>query len=45
VRIGRGARIVNDHGCETSDDSDRFTVRDGIAVVPKDAIVPDGWRP
>ena len=45
VRIGRGARIVNDHGCETSADSDRFTVRDGIAVVPKDAVVPDGWRP
>jgi glucose-1-phosphate adenylyltransferase len=45
VRIGRGARIVNDHGYETSADSDRFTVRDGIAVVPKDAIVPDGWRP
>jgi glucose-1-phosphate adenylyltransferase len=45
VRIGRGARIVNDHGCETSADSDRFTVRDGIAIVPKDAVVPDGWRP
>jgi glucose-1-phosphate adenylyltransferase len=45
VRIGRGVRIVNDHGCETSADSERFTVRDGIAVVPKDAVVPDGWRP
>jgi glucose-1-phosphate adenylyltransferase len=45
VRIGRGTRIVNDHGVVESPDSDRFTVRDGIAVVPKDAIVPDGWRP
>ena len=45
VRIGRRTRIVNDHGWETLADSDRFTVRDGIAVVPKDAIVPDGWLP
>ena len=44
-RIGRRARIVNDHGWENTGDSDRFTVRDGIAVVPKDAIVPDGWLP
>ena len=45
VRIGRRARIVNDHGWEDTGDSDRFTVRDRIAVVPKDAVVPDGWIP
>jgi glucose-1-phosphate adenylyltransferase len=45
VRIGRRTRIVNDHGWDESPDSDRFTVRDGVAVVPKDAIVPDGWLP
>jgi glucose-1-phosphate adenylyltransferase len=45
VRIGRRARIVNDHGWQDLADSDRFTVRDGIAVVPKDAVVPDGWLP
>ena len=45
VRIGRRSRIVNEHGWETTADSDRFTVRDGVAVVPKDAIVPDGWIP
>ena len=45
VRIGRRTRIVNDHGWEESADSDRFTVRDGVAVVPKDAMVPDGWQP
>ena len=45
VRIGRRTRIVNEHGWETTADSDRFTVRDGVAVVPKDAIVPDGWIP
>jgi ADP-glucose pyrophosphorylase len=45
VRIGRRTRIVNEHGWEATADSDRFTVRDRVAVVPKDAIVPDGWLP
>ena len=45
VRIGKRARIVNEHGWHTTADSDRFTVRDGVAVVPKDAVVPDGWIP
>jgi glucose-1-phosphate adenylyltransferase len=45
VRIGRRTRIVNEHGWEATADSDRFTVRDGVAVVPKEATVPDGWLP
>jgi glucose-1-phosphate adenylyltransferase len=45
VRIGRRARVVNEHGWDATADSDRFTVRDGVAVVPKDAVVPDGWIP
>lgn len=45
ARIGRRARIVNEHGWQNTADCDRFMVRDGIAVVPKDAIVPDGWIP
>ncbi len=45
VRIGRRARIVNDHGLETTADSDRFTIRDGVAIVPKSAFIPDGWLP
>jgi len=45
VRIGRRARIVNEQGWETTADSDRYLVRDGVAVVPKDAVVPDGWIP
>jgi glucose-1-phosphate adenylyltransferase len=45
VRIGRRTRIVNEHGWEATADSDRFTIRDRVAVVPKDAIVPDGWLP
>ena len=45
ARIGRRTRIVNDHGWDAIADSTSFTVRDGVAIVPKDAIVPDGWRP
>ena len=45
VRIGKRTRIVNEHGWVNTADSDRFTVRDGIAVIPKDAVVPDGWIP
>jgi glucose-1-phosphate adenylyltransferase len=45
VRIGTQTRIVNDHGWDEIGDSTTFTVRDGVAIVPKDAIVPDGWRP
>jgi glucose-1-phosphate adenylyltransferase len=45
VRVGRGVRIVNDHGCDSTADDASFMVRDGIAVVPKDAVLPDGWRP
>jgi len=45
VRIGKRVRIVNEHGWQNTADSDRFTIRDGVAVIPKDALVPDGWIP
>jgi glucose-1-phosphate adenylyltransferase len=45
VRIGKRVRIVNEHGWQNTADSDRFTIRDGVAVIPKDALVPDGWLP
>jgi glucose-1-phosphate adenylyltransferase len=45
VRIGSRARIVNEHGWETTTDSPTFMVRDGVVVVPKHAVVPDGWQP
>ena len=45
ARIGSRARIVNDHGWDAIADSATFTVRDGVAIVPKDAVVPDGWIP
>ena len=37
VRIGRRVRIVNEHGWVDTADDDRFTIRDGVAVVPHDA--------
>ena len=45
VRIGRRVRIVNEHGWIDTADDDRFTIRDGVPVVPKDAVIPDGWVP
>jgi glucose-1-phosphate adenylyltransferase len=40
VRMGRNVRIVNQHGKENYDGPD-FTIRDGIAVIHKDATLPD----
>jgi glucose-1-phosphate adenylyltransferase len=45
VRIGKRARIVNEHGWVDTVDCHRFIVRDGVAVVPKEAVIPDGWIP
>jgi glucose-1-phosphate adenylyltransferase len=41
ARIGRGVRIVNQSG-ERERDGDGFYVRDGIVVVEKNAVIPDG---
>jgi glucose-1-phosphate adenylyltransferase len=41
VRIGRGVRILNEAGVEAKD-GDGYFVRDGIVVIPKNGIVPDG---
>jgi glucose-1-phosphate adenylyltransferase len=40
VRIGRNVRIVNQQGRENYDGPD-FTIRDGIIVIHKNAILPD----
>jgi glucose-1-phosphate adenylyltransferase len=42
-RIGRNVRVINEAGLETTDESAQAMVRDGIVVVPKDAILEDGW--
>ena len=41
ARIGRGVRIVN-HSGEAERDGEGFYIRDGIVVVPKNAVIPDG---
>jgi glucose-1-phosphate adenylyltransferase len=41
ARIGQGVRIGSSDGAADRD-GDGWYVRDGIVVVPKDAIIPDG---
>jgi glucose-1-phosphate adenylyltransferase len=41
ARVGRGVRLVNQAGVEEAD-GDGWYVRDGIVIVPKDGVVPDG---
>ncbi len=41
TRIGRGVRIVNEAGELEKDGKDYF-IRDGIVIVPKNAVIPDG---
>jgi glucose-1-phosphate adenylyltransferase len=40
-RIGRNVRIVNEKGLEEAE-GDNFVIRDGIVVIPRGSIVPDG---
>ena len=40
-RIGRGARIVNRRGVQ-NDEGDNYVIRDGIVVIPRGAVVPEG---
>jgi glucose-1-phosphate adenylyltransferase len=41
ARIGRGVRICNEQGVQEAD-GDGWAIRDGIVVVEKNAVVPDG---
>jgi glucose-1-phosphate adenylyltransferase len=41
ARVGRGVRIVNAAG-ETQKDGDGYFIRDGIVIVPKGGVIPDG---
>lgn len=44
ARIGTGVRLVNQEGVQDFEDpEERFVVREGIIVVPKNAIIPDGF--
>ena len=41
ARIGRGTRITNKNGAN-HEDGENYVIRDGIVVIPKDVVVPDG---
>jgi glucose-1-phosphate adenylyltransferase len=41
ARIGRGVRIVNGAGVKEKD-GDGYFIREGIVIVPKNGVVPDG---
>jgi glucose-1-phosphate adenylyltransferase len=41
ARIGRGVRLLNEKGIKEKD-GDGFFIREGLIIVPKNGIVPDG---
>jgi glucose-1-phosphate adenylyltransferase len=41
ARVGRRVRIVNEKG-ERERDGGNFYIRDGVVLIPKNAVVPDG---
>ena len=41
ARIGRGVHICNEAGIEEAE-GDGWAIRDGIVVVAKNAVIPDG---
>jgi len=43
-RVGSNVVISNTHGLQDSDQYDPCQIRDGIAILVKDAILPDGWK-
>ena len=43
-RIGSNVRIVNDKGLMDDDTHEECPVRDGIPIVVKKAVLPDGWQ-
>jgi glucose-1-phosphate adenylyltransferase len=43
-RIGRNVRIINEQRLETKGEDEPCIIRDGIPVVVKDGVLPDGYR-
>lgn len=41
ARIGKGVRIVNERKLR-NEDGDGFFIRDGIVIIPKNGVLPDG---
>ncbi len=43
-RIGSNVTIVNSRNLQDSDDFAPCEIRDGIPIIVKDAVLPNGWR-
>ena len=41
ARIGRNVRITNKKGLQEFE-GESYVIREGLVVVPKDAVIPDG---
>jgi glucose-1-phosphate adenylyltransferase len=44
ARIGRGVKITNQSGTVDSEERPTHVIRDGIVVIPKGTVLPDGSR-
>ncbi|PYS68386.1 MAG: hypothetical protein DMF69_20395 [Acidobacteria bacterium] len=43
ARIGNGARLLNEAGTVEAESEDKsYYIRDGIIIVPKNAVIKDG---
>lgn len=42
-RMGQKARITNARGIDFTEETEYGMIRDGIVVIPKDVVIPDGW--
>jgi glucose-1-phosphate adenylyltransferase len=42
ARIGRNVQILNEAGVVDSEDEPHYVIQDGIVVIPKFTIIPDG---
>jgi len=43
-RIGHGVQIANHRGVESTEETEQGMICDGVAVIPKDAVLPDGGK-
>jgi len=41
VRIGNGVKLINSRNINDEDTED-YVIQDGIIVIPKNAVIPDG---
>ncbi|MFO1022273.1 MAG: sugar phosphate nucleotidyltransferase [Planctomycetales bacterium] len=42
-RIGRNVRVVNRSGVDSCPETPEYIICDGIVVVPKETVLPNGW--